>query len=64
MEGLIDLEIVGEMDRKYFLAFLKGLTQIKLKANFEKVAASKAKQRGQDVAEADEEDQVDLEYLY
>ena len=63
MEGLIDLEIAGDMDRKYFLAFLKGLTQIKYKTNFAKVHAAKVKQRSHEGVE-DEEDQVDLEYLY
>jgi len=37
MEGLIDLEIAGEIDRKFFLAFLKGLTQIKFKSQLKKV---------------------------
>ena len=37
MEGLIDLEIAGEIDRKFFLAFLKGLTQIKFKNQLKKV---------------------------
>ena len=64
MEGLIDLEIAGEMDRKYFLAFLKGLTQIKLKSNFAKVQAAKAKQRSAEDGAGEEENQVDLEYLY
>ena len=43
MEGLIDLELAGDLDRKFFLAFLKGLTQIKFKSNFAKVQALKAK---------------------
>ena len=63
MEGLIDLEIAGDIDRKYFLAFLKGLTQIKYKSSFAKVQAAKIKQRGNEGAE-DDEDEVDLEYLY
>ena len=63
MEGLIDLELAGDIDRKYFLAFLKGLAQIKFRTNFEKVQARKEKQRGNEEAE-DDEDHVDLEYLY
>lgn len=31
MENTINLELAGDMDRKYFLAFLKGLCQIKYK---------------------------------
>ena len=57
MEGLIDLELAGEMDRKYFLAFLKGLTQIKFKKHFEKVRAAKG------ISDQDEEP-VDLTFLY
>ena len=36
MEGLIDLEQASELDRKIYLAFLKGLTQIKFRAQFRK----------------------------
>lgn len=32
MEGLIDLELAGELERKTYLAFLKGLTQIKFQS--------------------------------
>ncbi len=31
MEGLIDLELASEIERKIYLAFLKGLTQIKFR---------------------------------
>ena len=56
MEGLIDLEIASELDKKFFLAFLKGLTQIKFRSQMKKSA-----QAGQD---DQEEPEVDLEYLY
>ena len=53
MEGLIDLEIAGDLDRKIFLAFLKGLSQVKFKNQFAKVQAAKAKQRGNTATEAE-----------
>ena len=66
MEGLIDLELASEVDRKIYLALLKGLTQIKFRNQFKKV--EKAKQRGGTAAAAeeaaDEGGEVDLEYLY
>ena len=63
MEGLIDIEIASEVDRKIYLALLKGLTQIKFRNQFKKV--EKAKQRGAAAEEAaDEGGEVDLEYLY
>ena len=36
MEGLIDLELAAEVERKVYLAFLKGLTQIKFRNQFKK----------------------------
>ena len=64
MEGLIDLEMAGDLDRKYFLAFLKGLSTIKFKDAFKKVKEAKAKQySGSGQVEDDEED-VDLGFLY
>mmetsp|Transcript_8255 Transcript_8255/g.11439 ORF Transcript_8255/g.11439 Transcript_8255/m.11439 type:complete len:158 (+) Transcript_8255:43-516(+) len=60
MEGLIDLELAAELDRKVYLAFLKGLTKIKFRSQFKK--EEQAKQRaGTDDAE---EEDIDLEYLY
>ena len=44
MEGLTDLEMAGDLDRKYFLAFLKGLSQIKFKDAFKKVREANARQ--------------------
>ena len=35
MEGLIDLELASELDRKIYLAFLKGLTQIKFRSQIQ-----------------------------
>lgn len=32
MEGLIDLELATELDRKVYLAFLRGLTKIKFRS--------------------------------
>ena len=64
MEGLTDLEMAGDLDRKYFLAFLKGLSQIKFKDAFKKVKEANAKQyKGTGSAE-DEEEDVDLGFLY
>ena len=37
MEGLIDLELAGELERKIFLAFLKGMSQIKFRSQFRKL---------------------------
>ena len=41
MEGLIDIEIASEVDRKIYLALLKGLTQIKFRNQFKKVEKAK-----------------------
>ena len=38
--------MAGDLDRKYFLAFLKGLSQIKFKDSLKKVKEVKAKQYG------------------
>ena len=43
VEGLIDLQMAGDLDRKHLLAFLKGLSQIKFKEAFKKVKESKSK---------------------
>lgn len=37
MENGINLEFAGDLDRKYFLAFLKGLAQIKYKDLYTKL---------------------------
>lgn len=58
MEGLIDLELAGEIDRKYFLAFLKGLTQMRFRKHFEKVKLSKG------LTDLQDEEPVDLNFLY
>ena len=36
MEGLIDLELASEVERKVYLAFLKGLMQIKFRSQIKK----------------------------
>ena len=54
--------MAGDLDRKYFLAFLKGLSQIKFKDAFKKVKDAKSNQHG-NTAEEEEED-VDLGFLY
>ena len=62
MEGLIDLELAAEVERKVYLAFLKGLTQIKFRNQFKKLEQSKKKAA---TANDDPEDtDIDLEYLY
>ena len=62
MEGLIDLELAADLDRKFFLAFLKGLTQIKFKSQLAKV--EQAHSRGQAQGEQEDGEHVDLPYLY
>ena len=64
MEGLIDLQMAGDLDRKYFLAFLKGLSQIKFKDSLHKVKEVKAKQYGNTGQVEDDEEDVDLGFLY
>ena len=63
MEGLIDLEIASEIERKIYLAFLKGLTQIKFRSQFKKESQAKKRMGGEDQQQI-EEQEVDLEYLY
>lgn len=53
--NMINLEEAGDMDRKYLLAFLKGLCQIKYRDFY-------AKLRQREGDEADES--MDLEFLY
>ena len=62
MEGLIDLELASEVERKVYLAFLKGLMQIKFRSQIKK--EQQARQRASTTDEADETEFVDLEYLY
>ena len=45
MEGLIDLEIASEVERKVYLAFLKGLTQIKFQSQFKKEESIRQKNK-------------------
>ncbi len=63
MEGLIDLEIASEIERKIYLAFLKGLTQIKFRSQFKKESQAKQRTSAEDQQQV-EETEVDLEYLY
>lgn len=65
MERLIDLELAGELERKVYLAFLKGLTQIKLRSQFKKEEQARlrghAQQEGQENAgEEQQEPTIDL----
>ena len=53
MEGLITLETAHELDRKYMIAFLKGLAEIKYQTYYQKARTDK-----------DEEETMDLEFLY
>lgn len=72
MEGLIDLENAADMDRKYFLAFLKALTAIKFKDLFEKVKAAKKAYKTSGYShghshaheDGDEDDHIDLGNVY
>ena len=70
MEGLIDLELAGELERKIFLAFLKGMSQIKFRSQFRKLHSSSTRKQhrvGGAAAEEpaeDESESIDLEYLY
>ena len=67
MEGLIDLELAGELERKIFLAFLKGMSQIKFRSQFRKLNSQKqhrASGAAADDAADDESETIDLEYLY
>ena len=43
MEGVIDLSGTNSLDRKFVLAFLKGLTSIKYRDIFKKLEAEKMK---------------------
>ena len=54
--------MAGDLDRKYFLAFLKGLSQIKFKDAYKKVREQKSLQYGNTGEEEDED--VDLGFLY
>ena len=56
MEGIISLESAHELDRKYMIAFLKGLSEVKYREYFAKAKAAQANQ--------EEEEPMDLEFLY
>ena len=43
MEGMIDLRGASSLERKFILAFLKGLTSIKYRDIFKKAEAEKQK---------------------
>ena len=55
MEDMINLESAADLDRKYFLAFLKGLSQIKYKDLINKLKVKE----GEAI-----DGQMDLEFLY
>ena len=55
MEHTINLRAAGDLERKYFLAFLKGLSGIKFRDSFAKVAKS----NGEEAPEV-----IELEFLY
>lgn len=55
MDNLINLELAGDLDRKYFLAFLKGLCQIKYKDLYTKLKIKEGEAL---------DTQMDLEFLY
>ena len=61
MEGLIDLELASELDRKIFLAFLKGMSQIKFRSQYHKLNQQQQRSAAEEAAEDTE---IDLEYLY
>merc|ERR1712080_271541 len=56
MEGVISLECAHELDRKYMIAFLKGLSEVKYREYFAKAKKDQAVQ--------EEEEPMDLEFLY
>ena len=56
MEGLISLDCAHELDRKYMIAFLKGLSEVKYRDYFVKAKAAQNNQ--------EEEEPMDLEFLY
>ena len=68
MEGLIDLELASELERKVFLAFLKGMTQIKFRNQLRKVEQQSRQRHGaaedQNGKAEESETPIDLEYLY
>lgn len=55
MENVIDLNAASDLERKYFLAFLKSLASIRYRGLFEKLAAANKE-------EAPEH--MDLDFLY
>jgi hypothetical protein len=55
MDNVINLEAASDLDRKYFLAFLKGLAQIKYKDLYTKLKIKEG-----EALDA----QMDLEFLY
>jgi hypothetical protein len=55
MDNLIDLRAAADLDRKYFVAFLKGLTSMKYAFQFAKMAS----ENGEDAPEV-----MDLDFLY
>ena len=62
MEGLIDLELAAELDRKVYLAFLRGLTKIKFRSQFRKEEQLRQRAGAEEGAEPEEE--IDLEWIY
>ncbi len=55
MDNLIDLSRAADLDRKYFVAFLKGLMSIKYADLFAKVARANSE---------DAPEVMDLDFLY
>ena len=60
MEGVIDLRGANSLERKFVLAFLKGLTSIKYRDVFKKQEAEKKKRDQTQEAEPD----IDISFLY
>jgi len=61
MEGLIDLRGTNALERKFVLAFLKGLASIKYRDIFKRAEAEKRKGK-QESTEAEPE--IDVSFLY
>ncbi|MFO0116679.1 MAG: hypothetical protein ACK521_03380, partial [bacterium] len=61
MEGMIDLRGVNALERKFVLAFLKGLASIKYRDIFKRAEAEKMKGKTEN---AEAEPDIDVSFLY
>jgi hypothetical protein len=61
MEGAIDLRAADFLERKFVLAFLKGLTSIKYRDMFKKALVLKQSKQGK---VEEQEPDIDVGFLY